>query len=87
VAKQNESEPSSNTFEASLAELEGLVKQLEASELPLEKALELFERGIQLSASCRKQLTEAETKVEILMKKGQGVEPEPFAPAPGPNAK
>ena len=87
VAKEKVPEAPVSSFEASLAELEGLVKQLESSELPLEKALELFERGIQLSEKCRKQLTEAETKVEILLKKGKEVEPEPFAPSPAPNAK
>jgi len=65
-------------FEAGLAELEKIVQQLESSELPLEKAIELFEKGMQLSESCRKQLTEAETKVEILLKKGNKVEAQPF---------
>lgn len=67
-------------FEQSLGELETVVKQLESSDLPLEKALELFERGMHLSEACRKQLTEAETRVEILMKKGDDVEAEPFLP-------
>ena len=67
-------------FEQSLGELETVVKQLESADLPLEKALELFERGMHLSEACRKQLTEAETRVEILMKKGDDVEAEPFSP-------
>ena len=67
-------------FEQSLGELENVVKQLESADLPLEKALELFERGMHLSEACRKQLTEAETRVEILMKKGDDVEAEPFLP-------
>jgi exodeoxyribonuclease VII small subunit len=70
--------PDSPSFEQSLGELEGVVKQLENAELPLEKALELFEKGVQLSDACRKQLTEAETRVEILMKKGGGAEAVPF---------
>ena len=67
-------------FEQSLAELEGVVKQLESTELPLDQSLELFERGMQLSEICRKQLTDAETRVEILMKKGDDVEAQPFLP-------
>lgn len=67
-------------FEQSLGELETVVKQLESADLPLEKALELFERGMRLSESCRKQLTDAETRVEILIKKGDDVEAEPFLP-------
>lgn len=61
-------------FEQSLGELEAVVKQLESSDLPLEKALELFARGMRLSETCRKKLTDAETRVEILMKKGDAVE-------------
>lgn len=65
-------------FEESLGELEAVVKQLEGADLPLEKALELFERGMKLSESCRKNLTDAETRVEILMKKSGEVIAEPF---------
>ena len=66
------------TFEASLQELEAIVKQMESSDLPLEKALELFEKGTQLSEACRKQLEEAETRVEILVRKGDRMQAEPF---------
>jgi len=80
-AKSSETEAAPGVpFEQSLGELEGVVKQLESADLPLEKALELFERGMQLSEMCRKQLTDAETRVEILMKKGDDVEAEPFLP-------
>ena len=68
------------TFEQSLEELESVVKQLESGELPLEKSLELFERGMQLSESCRKQLEEAESRVEIMTRRGDKVQPEPFKP-------
>ena len=66
------------TFEKKLAELEAVVKRLEGSDVPLEEALQLFERGIQLSEACRKELAEAEMRVEILMKKNKAVEPQPF---------
>jgi len=68
------------SFEAGLADLEQVVQKLESSDLPLEHAIEVFERGMQLSEACRKQLTEAETKVEILLKKGNKVEAQPFPP-------
>ena len=48
------------TFESCLDELEKVVRELEGGDLPLERSLELFERGMGLSDSCRKQL-EAET--------------------------
>ena len=68
------------SFEASLDELEQVVKQLEAGDLPLEKSLELFERGVNLSDTCRKQLEEAETRVEILLRKEGKIQAEPFRP-------
>ena len=66
------------SFEAGLQELERIVKEMESGELPLERALELFEKGMQVSETCRKQLQEAETRVEILVRKGDKVQPEPF---------
>lgn len=68
------------TFEAGLEELEKIVKEMESSDLPLERSLELFEKGMSLSESCRKQLDEAETRVEILMQRGDKVTAKPFDP-------
>jgi exodeoxyribonuclease VII small subunit len=80
AAKKAESERDDQqpSFEEGLAELETIVEQLEHGELPLEKSLELFEKGVKLSDTCRKQLQEAESKVEILLKKEGRVEAEPF---------
>jgi exodeoxyribonuclease VII small subunit len=75
----NEEKPLA-TFEASLQELEMIVRQLEAGDLPLERALALFETGIDLSQKCRGQLEEAETRVEILLKKNNRIQPQPFLP-------
>jgi len=68
-------------FEVSLEELEKIVRELEAGELPLERSLELFERGVGLSEHCRKQLEEAETRVESLVRRGKQTMAEPFQPA------
>lgn len=65
-------------FEEGLKQLEAIVKEMEIGELPLERSLDLFERGMKVSAACRKQLEEAETRVEILMKRGGEVLPQPF---------
>ena len=43
-------------FESAIAELEGIVKQLEDGDLPLDKSLALFERGVELSRYCHEQL-------------------------------
>lgn len=66
------------SFEASLEDLERVVKELEKGDLPLEKSLELFERGMKLSADCKKQLEDAEMRVEILMKRGTKTIAAPF---------
>ena len=66
-------------FEKNLERLDAIVQQLEDADLPLEKALLLYEEGMKLSAVCQKQLDEAEGRVEILMKKvGGKIEAEPF---------
>ena len=67
-------------FEACLDELEKVVKELEAGDLPLERSLALFERGMSLSDACRKQLETAETRVEMLIRKEGKMVAEPFRP-------
>jgi len=62
----------SQDFETSLAELEQIVAELEAGDLSLQRALELFERGVQLSRNCQQQLDDAERKVEMLIKGQDG---------------
>jgi len=69
-------------FEECLQRLEKIVDELEKGELPLEKALGLFEEGIALSASCRKELEAAEGKVEILLKQNGKLQAEPFESSP-----
>jgi len=68
-------------FEKNLERLDSIVQQLEDAELPLEKAIQLYEEGMKLSEVCQKQLDEAQGRVEILMKKAGGkVSAEPFEP-------
>ena len=68
-------------FEDCLARLEQIVNELEKGELPLEKALALFEEGVQLSNSCRKELDTAEGKIELLMRQNGKLQPAPFESA------
>ena len=68
----------SPTFEVGLQELENIVKEMETGELPLERAISLFEQGMKLSEACRKQLEEAETRVEILTRRAGEIQPQPF---------
>jgi exodeoxyribonuclease VII small subunit len=66
------------SFEASLDLLEKVVKELETGDLPLERSIELFQKGMDLSQACRKQLSDAETRVEALFKRQGKVEVAPF---------
>lgn len=75
-----EEKTSSLNFEASLAELERIVKELESGDLPLEQSLRRFEEGMRLSAACKKQIEEAESRVEMLTKKGAEYAAVPFQP-------
>lgn len=61
-------------FEQTLADLETLVTELEGGELPLEEAVQAFERGMQLSKSCQAALAQAEQKVRILLDADRGDE-------------
>jgi exodeoxyribonuclease VII small subunit len=75
MSKKADKAPS---FEESLEQLEQIVKDLEDGDLPLEKSLEIFEQGVKLSEACRKQLQEAEAKVEVLLKREGKIEAQPF---------
>jgi exodeoxyribonuclease VII small subunit len=58
-------------FEAAIAELEGIVKQLEDGDLALEQSLALYERGVALSRFCHARLEEAERRIDILTERGE----------------
>jgi exodeoxyribonuclease VII small subunit len=69
------------SFEESLKKLESIVDQLEKGDLTLEDSLKLFEEGVVLSSTCKKELDEAEGKVQILIKQRDGsLKTEPFVP-------
>lgn len=65
-------------FEECLQRLESILAELERGEIPLERAVTLFEEGMKLSTACRKELEEAEGKVEILLKQNGRIQAEPF---------
>jgi exodeoxyribonuclease VII small subunit len=58
-------------FEAALTELDAIVKKLEEGDLALDKSLELYERGVQLSRFCHARLEEAERRIEVLNERGE----------------
>lgn len=55
-------------FEVSLKRLETIVETLERGEAPLEKALELYEEGLQLAQECSRTLRSAELKLKKISK-------------------
>lgn len=67
------------SFEKNVERLDAIVRQLEDADLPLEKALQLYEEGMKLSEVCQKQLQEAEGRIQVLMKRAGGkIVAEPF---------
>jgi exodeoxyribonuclease VII small subunit len=58
----------SPSFEHNLHKLEDLVDKLE-EDLPLEKAIASYEKGIQLMQACEGQLTQLKSRIEILTQK------------------
>ena len=72
-------------FEAALKRLENIVENLENGELSLEVALKQYEEGVRMADICSKRLTEAEKKVEVLMKTSGGkLKAAPFPPKADP---
>jgi exodeoxyribonuclease VII small subunit len=70
------------TFEQMLKKLEGITARLEAGELSLEKSLDAFEEGMKLARELEKNLSQAEAKVELLLKTESGqVRAEPWTEA------
>jgi exodeoxyribonuclease VII small subunit len=57
-------------FESALKELEEIVAAMERGDLTLEKSLQLFERGTQLSRQCQQALTAAELRIKTLLEPG-----------------
>ncbi|HEY9187451.1 MAG TPA: exodeoxyribonuclease VII small subunit [Ignavibacteria bacterium] len=62
----------SKSFEEYLKELENIVSEMESGNIPLDKALEMYERGINISQYCIKELEKAELKLKKLSKKIDG---------------
>jgi exodeoxyribonuclease VII small subunit len=54
------------SFEAALAELETVVRQLESGQIGLEESIALYERGAALRAHCDARLRAAEERIEMI---------------------
>lgn len=60
------------TFEAALAELEGIVSKLERGDVDLEESIAIYERGAKLKAHCEAKLKSAELKIEQIVQGANG---------------
>lgn len=63
-----------NKFEKSLAELEKIVEALESGETTLDESIELFEKGMKISKSCRADLENVKQKIITLTEAENEVE-------------
>lgn len=70
------------SFEDALKELEQIVEQMEQGELPLEQALQQFERGVELTRLSQNRLRQAEQKVQQLLQQQGQSELVPFSEEP-----
>ena len=61
------------TFEEALKRLEDVVDTLESGEVPLEKAIDLFQDGMLLSQVCSQKLDKVEQKIETLLEESDGL--------------
>jgi len=73
MAAARKNQPPPKSFEDALAELERILSDIEAGQVPLEQSLVLYERGQFLIGHCRSVLARAEKQIEVL---GKGDEAE-----------
>jgi len=72
-------EPQSSSFEEQIQALESVVKELEMPELPLEQAMQLYERGVMLARRLNQVLVQAQQRIEILARDDAGeLTPKPY---------
>jgi len=78
-------------FEKALERLEEIVAALEGGDMELEKSLKMFDEGVKMTKICQAHLSEAEKKIEKLVKDQKGelstelFEEEPENNMPSPN--
>lgn len=80
AAEKGAEEHDGTNFEEDLKRLETIVRTLEAGDMPLEKALTLYEEGLTLSKRCGQRLDGAEARLRTLMEKDGVVEKKDFEP-------
>jgi exodeoxyribonuclease VII small subunit len=78
-AADNNKDIASMSFEQALQQLETIVGDLEKGDVPLDKSIEIYERGEALKQHCEKLLKAAENRIEKIRLdragKPEGTEP------------
>jgi exodeoxyribonuclease VII small subunit len=67
------------SFEEAMDQLEQLVAKLENGDVPLEKAIDLFQEGMKLSHLCSQKLEQVERKIEMLVEENGVLSKKPFS--------
>ncbi|WP_100398400.1 exodeoxyribonuclease VII small subunit [Bacillus sp. FJAT-44742] len=62
------------TFEKAMEELEGIVEKLEEGDVPLEKAIEMYQEGMNLSKVCHDKLVRVEKQMDQMMSEDGKIE-------------
>ncbi|MDO7905159.1 exodeoxyribonuclease VII small subunit [Paenibacillus sp. JX-17] len=70
-------------FEEAMAALEEIVGQLEHGDVPLEQAIDLFQRGMKLSQLCSQKLEQVERKIEVIVEEDGELRKRPFGSTEG----
>lgn len=79
MAEANNDDVKAMSFEAALAELEGIVARLEGGKAPLAESIAIYERGEALKSHCEGLLKAAEARIEkITLKNGKPIGTEPL---------
>lgn len=63
---ENPSAPLTENFEAALTELETIIATMERGDLPLEQALDSYQRGVALLRHCQTTLNAADARIRVL---------------------
>jgi exodeoxyribonuclease VII small subunit len=71
------------SFDEAIKQLEEVVKQLESGQLTLEKSVELYQQGMELSLLCDTKLKQAELKIEVVTQSSDNLLKQPFETGSG----
>lgn len=60
------------SLEEAMEKLDGIVREMEAGDLPLEKLIARYEEGVNLAKLCQERLDRAEERIRIIAKDADG---------------